>query len=629
VTLRRLLVAIAACAAAAVAHADPAQTVVHMLDYVAVDYSEAVEDGKVKNADEYGEMRDFATQVAAQLAALPARKASPALLRDAAHLKARIDAKAPGAEIAALAHGLRRAVIAAYHVVVAPQRPPDVARGAQLYASLCTSCHGANGQGDGPAAKGLEPAPSNFHDAGRMSRRSAYALYNTITLGVAGTSMVPFANLPEDDRWALAFYVSALRTSPAAPATVPAALTLRDLALLDDEDAATKYGPAAPALFAYLKRNPADLAARAESPLAFSQRTLVESLAAYRAGDAALAQRLAVTAYLEGFELVEASLDMVDRSLRREIESAMSDYRAALREGRPVADAEAQATRIAGLLDAARDRLGGESLAPSTAAVSAFFILVREGLEALLVVAAIVAFLVKAGRRDALRYVHAGWIGALVLGILTWVAANTIVAISGANRELTEGFTALLAAAILLYVGFWLHGKAYADRWRDFIRTHLRDAMSAGTLWALAGVSFLAVYREAFETVLFYQALWQQAGETARGGVAGGFVAGAFALAAIGWAVFRFGMRLPIGPFFAVSSWLLAALAIVFVGHGIRALQEAGVIAATPVGGIAVQALGIYPTSQTLVAQAVVLAVVVGGFAYGYLSARRVGQTST
>ena len=118
-TLRRVLVALAACAACAGAHADPAQTIVHMLDYVAVDYTEAVEDGKIKNADEFKEMTEFAAQVAAQLAALPPRKESPALLRDAARLEGRIDAMAPAPEIAAIANGLRHAVIAAYDVVVA------------------------------------------------------------------------------------------------------------------------------------------------------------------------------------------------------------------------------------------------------------------------------------------------------------------------------------------------------------------------------------------------------------------------------------------------------------------------------------------------------------------------------
>jgi high-affinity iron transporter len=241
-------------------------------------------------------------------------------------------------------------------------------------------------------------------------------------------------------------------------------------------------------------------------------------------------------------------------------------------------------------------------------------ILLREGLEALLVVAAIVALLLKAGRRDALVWIHLGWVGALVAGGLTWYAASALIEVSGATRELTEGVTALLAAAILLYVGVWLHGKRHAHAWQAFIDTRLRGALARGTLWALAGLSFLAVYREAFETVLFYQALLQQAGPSAFGSIAVGFGSAVAALAALAWLILRYGVRLPLGTFFAASALLLAALAVVFTGHGLRALQEAGAIAATPFGAFDLPTLGMYATRETLSAQLLVLAVVIAGF---------------
>ena len=122
----------------------------------------------------------------------------------------------------------------------------------------------------------------------------------------------------------------------------------------------------------------------------------------------------------------------------------------------------------------------------------------------------------------------------------------SVVKCHGATRALTEGVTALLAAAILLYVGVWLHGKRHAHAWQAFIGARLQGALARGTLWALAGVSFLAVYREAFETVLFYQALWQQAGRSASGSIGVGLAAAVFALAAIAWLILRFGMRLPL-----------------------------------------------------------------------------------
>ena len=630
---RLLLVALLAVSCSARADTT-AQTIVHMLDYMSVDYPEFVKDGKVLDEAEYKEQQEFSGQVIVLLGKLPEVAQRAELLKQAETLKARIDAKAPGAEVSKLASSLRWRVIEAYKLTVAPKSIPDLKRGAALYAAQCAACHGAQGRGDGPAAKGLDPVPSNFHDRDRMAQRSLYGLYSTITLGVAGTSMSGFGQITEEERWALAFYVGTLGLD-AERAGKGGELwragrgksevgTLRAVATLSDSEIADQYGLDIATVFAWLKANPQALAAGKESPIAFSRRLLAESVAAYRAGKRDEAQRLALTSYLEGFELAEASLDTVDRTLRQEVETQMIVYRDLLRRGAPADQLAQLAERIDGLLEASAEKLGGEGLSPTTAAVTAFFIVLREGLEALLVVAAIVAFLIKSGRREALPWIHAGWIGALALGFVTWFVASTLIDISGATRELTEGVTALLAAAILLYVGFWLHGKSYAQAWKAFIEQHLKDALQHGTLWALAGLSFLAVYREAFETVLFYQALWQQAGAGAHGSVLIGFLSGAAALAVIAWLILRYSVRLPIGLFFSACSMLMALLAVVFAGHGVKALQEAGVIRADPVSFATVQALGIYPSVQTLTAQFVALAIVIAGFFYASRAAARV-----
>lgn len=605
-----------------------AQTIVHMLDYVSVDYPEFVQDGKVLDEAEYKEQLEFSTQAGMLLAKLRPVPEQPALLAQAEQLKARIIAKAPGAEISALASELRWKMIAAYKIAVAPRAAPDLKRGATLYAAQCAVCHGTEGRGDGIAGKGLEPAPSNFHDHERMAQRSVYGLYSTITLGVNGTAMTGFGQLTEDERWALAQYVSTLGLA-AERVSKGSALwqsgqgknevgTLQAVATLTDNEVNAKYGADIAAVFTWLKANPQALAAGKESPIAFSRRLLGESLAAYRAGQHDEAQRLALTSYLEGFELAENTLDTLDRNLRQEVETQMIAYRDLLRRGAPVEPVAQLAERIDGLLAASADKLGGEGLSPTTAAISAFFILVREGLEALLVVAAIVAFLIKSGRREAMPWIHAGWIGALALGVVTWFLASTLIEISGATRELTEGITALLAAIILLYVGFWLHGKSYAHAWKIFIDQHLGAALRGGTLWALAGVSFLAVYREAFETVLFYQALWQQVGEGAHGSIIIGFLCGVAVLGALAWAILRYGVRLPIGPFFAVCSVLMAVLAIIFTGHGVKALQEVGLVAAVPFGNFNLPALGIYATVESTLAQLFVLLSVIAAFIWSH-----------
>lgn len=633
----RWLAAVLALAAASLAQAAPspaeqAQTVVHLLDYVAVDYPEFVQDGKVVDEAEYQEQREFAGRAIELLQQLPA-PGQAALTGKAQALLQRIAAKAPGAEVSALANEVRADVIRVYQLVVAPRQPPDLARAATLYAANCASCHGAQGRGDGPAAAGLDPAPSNFHDRARMNARSIYGLSNTIALGVGGTGMRAFAELPEADRWALAFFVSSLRA--------PAELVARGEALwrqgtgkaeLGDLRALVTAAPAEiagrnaelDAVRAYLTAQPQALQGGGASPLAFTRAKLDEALAATRAGDPAAARQAAITAYLEGFELVEASLDNVDAALRVDIEREMMALRALLDQRSPDSVVEHHVTQLKVMLDRAQEKLEGGSLSPAAAFVSALLILLREGLEAILVLAAIVAFVLKTGRRDALPYIHAGWIAAVALGGATWLVATHVVQISGANRELTEGVAALLAAAMLLYVGYWLHSKSNARAWQSFIKEQVTAALNRRTLWALAGVSFLAVYRELFEIMLFYQALWAQSGEAGRGALTGGIAAAAVLLAVLGGAILKYSVRLPIGPFFAVMSALLVAMAFVFVGHGVAALQEAGVLQATAVRFIELPLLGIHATLQGLGWQALTLAAIVAGLVWS----RRQGRTA-
>jgi high-affinity iron transporter len=604
-----------------------AQTILHLLDYVGVDYGGAVENGKVRSADEYKEMVEFSAQARDGLKAMPENPARAGLLAEAEKLVALVAAKAPADSVAETSARLRWAIIGAYKLQVAPRRAPDLARGAALYAANCASCHGAQGRGDGPASKGLDPAPANFHDAARMSNRSLYGLYSTITLGVSGTSMAAFKQLGEDERWALAFFAAGLRVPPSqlkegeaawkSPGVSKAFPDLAGLTALSANEVGKRNGEQAVLAQAYLLAHPQEVSAGKPMPIAFARQKLAESLDAYTKGERQAAREAATTAYLEGFELVEAGLDNVDKPLRLEIERGMLALRAELgREGAQEALGR-QIGHIDGLLAAAQDKLAAGELSPGAAFASSLVILLREGLEAILLLAAIIAFITKTGRRDALPYVHAGWIAALVLGVATWAVASFLIGISGANRELTEGCTALLASAMLLYVGYWLHGKSQAQAWTAFIRESVGGALEKKTLWAMTGVSFIAVYREVFEVVLFYEALWVQAGDAGHSAVLGGVGAAALLLAATGWGIFKYSLKLPLGPFFSAMSLLMALLAVIFAGQGIAALQEAGVVDASPVAFFSLPLLGIHPTAESLGAQLLAAAIVAIGMLAG------------
>jgi high-affinity iron transporter len=597
-----------------------------MLDYLGVDYPEAVKDGKIVDLGEYDEQLEFSASVRAMVGELPGRPERAGLEATAARLAGAIRDKRPGDEVAGIAGELRRRIIDLYQVRVSPKQAPDLASAPADYATHCAVCHGAAGRGDGPAAKGLTPPPADLTDAARQGQLSVFGLYNTITLGIKGTAMTGFPALSESQRWALAFHVSTLAGGDGERARGAALwkggtgrgelADLRALVMATPREAAARRGGDGAAVLAYLRGEPGAVAAGRESAIDLSARLLDESVEAYRRGDAPRAHRLAVTGYLDGFELVEAPLTAVDGALKTRVEAQMLRFRSMLQAGAPVDAVAAQARTIQSLLDTARQRLDAARLSPATIFTSALVILLREGLEAILVVAALIALLIKAGRPDVLRYVHAGWIAALALGGLTWLAASYLVTLRGADREITEGVTALLAAAMLLYVGFWMHRHAHAARWQAFIETRVASALSDRTMWALGSISFLAVYREAFETVLFYQALWLEAGPGGQVAVGAGFAAAAVGLVVLAWLILKVGLRLPFGWFFGVGSVLMALLAVVLAGKGIAALQEAGVLPVGPLDLPSIPSLGLYPTWQGVLTQVAVLLLIAGAFAY-------------
>lgn len=582
---------------------DP-NALLQLVDYVGVDYGGAVSDGRIASASEYAEMREFAQRIGQAAADLPAAGAKTQIGQLAAALADQVGAKAAPAAVADTTQELRNLVMRAYPVVLTPRVPPDLTKAAADFKQHCAACHGSTGRGDGPAAAKLKPPPTDFHDAARERQRSLYGLYNTITLGVDGTAMASFSALSDSQRWGLAFYVGSFYADEHTLAAGRLAYehgehpSLRDAvtrapAELADDQAATA---------AWLRRHPEALFTNAD-PIQTTITGVARSAEAYAAGDAARAQALAVSAYLDGFELAEATLGNVDGHLVGEVEDAMTRYRSSLRAGASVDEVRREAADIATLLDRAQRALDEQSLSPSLAFLSALFILLREGLEAILVLAAVTAFLVRTGRREALTYLHYGWVGALGLGAATWAAATWLIDISGAMREVTEGVTALVAAGILFYVGFWMHNKMNAQRWNRFLKEKVQGALDGRSLWGVTFIAFIAVYREVFETVLFYEALWAQVDARAHASVFGGVVAAAFGLAALTWGIFRFGLRLPLKQFFAVSAGVMFVLAFVFAGKGVAALQEAGKVPITTVPFVHIDLLGIYPNAESLAVQ--------------------------
>lgn len=627
--LMRALFVLLLAASPLVRGASPAEADVRqawqLLEYIAVDYEGAVRDGDVIDDGEYTEMREFTATATERIFSLPPNADTATLIAAARALSTLVERRAPATEVADAAHALASHLFAAYEVVAAPAEAPDMAMAGTLYASHCASCHGPTGMGDGVAAAGMEPPPIAFTDAARAAQRSPLALYEVITQGLQGTEMTSYESLSDAERWSLAFHVAGMayggsdrargeqlwQSDRGLHAAVPSleALSGTSLAHLSGSMAADQ----ARAILAYLRANPAALMPKMGdvSSLDIARANLAASLDAYRDGDAKKAQSLALAAYLDGVEPIEPMLAVRDAALLREVEAAMAGVRSALRDRASMEEVQARAGKVGALFARVDDTLQGTRSDATAAFLGSFTILVREGLEALLIVIAMIAFLRRAERRDALRWVHGGWIAALLAGAATWAVATWLIDISGAQRELTEGLSALFAALVLLSVGIWMHQKSMAGRWQEYLKSKLAAAMNARSAMFLFLLSFVAVYREVFETILFYVAMWNPQDA---GAIIAGLVSGAVVLAFIAFAMLRLGMRMPIGTFFAASSVLIAVLAVVLVGKGVAALQEAGWVAEHLMSGPRIDLLGIYPTWQTLLAQLAVAIVAVAGF---------------
>ncbi|MFC5440538.1 FTR1 family protein [Rhodanobacter ginsenosidimutans] len=611
---------------------DSVPTTWRLLDYIAVDYREAVRDGAVVNQVEYQEMQEFSATAAAAIKALPPTPDSAPLNQGAVALQQAIRAKSAPEEIATRARAVAALLIKAYPIPLMPTSAPQYARGQTLYAQQCASCHGATGAGNGPAAAGLDPPPIDFTDRARADERSIFALYQVIDQGLQGTSMPSFASLPAEDRWALATYVGAL-AYPESEAEAGRELLEKNDALrarLDfksyvDTTPATlatelQSAQKAAAIVAYVRRHPEATRTRdAESALAVSHELLRQAMVAYRGGQLKQAKDLALSAYLDGFEPVEPLLAARDAPLMAKIEEAMAGVRAGIGANVDADTLQTQVDRLDDLYAEAGQVLAqGETSAVASFA-AAFTILLREGLEALLIVVAIIALLRKAGRREMLPWVHGGWLSALGAGAVTWGLATWVVSISGASRELTEGFGSLLAAIVLIWVGIWMHGKSHAENWQRYVRDKLGHALSKTSGVFLLGLIFVVVYREVFETILFYVAIWNQGSKSS---VIAGGVAGSLVLMVIGWLMMRYSRRLPISQFFRYSSVLMAVLAVVLMGKAVSALQEAGYLPITWInGGPRVELLGIYPTMEGIAAQVGIALVLVVGFVWSNRSA--------
>ena len=355
-----------------------------------------------------------------------------------------------------------------------------------------------------------------------------------------------------------------------------------------------------------------------------------QALAAVKRGDRRQAYRLARSAYLDHFEYVEIPLRLRNPNLVLDTEFKFAELRNGIRDGDSLGDIRRSTADVrAGLLDVDRELARKGVAAPAIAFAFSFSILFREGVEAVLLIAILLGSLAAGSASNYKRPLGWGVAAAVGATAVTWGLATLVIDIAPLSRELLEAVTALVAVAVLIIVSFWLVSRLEHRRRMEFMRARVAGAMAAGTTAAFVGLGFTAVYREGFETVLFYQALSLFA-EGLGLWVWLGAISAAVALGGVGWAILKAGKRLPLKPMLIGGASVLLLLSIAFAGNAIRSLQSADLLAATPVSHprlpvFVAELTGIHPTTQGLVVQAALLGVYVLGalYVFAWQPARR------
>ena len=550
-----------------------------LAEYIGVDYADAVENGEVVNAGEYQEMLEFSAMIIDRVSSQVGSDHKVAIYSQSVALEQAIKNKMSVSEIRLISAEIRGQLLTILPESPLPSRLLPEKDTQTLFQENCVSCHGVMGKGDGLLAKGLSPEPTNFTDKERAVNRSLLGLFDAISNGLDDTAMPAFTQLKEQQRWSLAFYVGGLAFNSSKPSTKTAQeidlqnwINFNPTQLINaDNNIDADY------IDAY-RASPSLLFNQQQNPIEITKSQLNAAIDAYKGNEFTKANTLAVSAYLDGFELIENSLDARDEVLRKQIEVNLINLRQVINSPGEEKQLMQLSAEIFTQLDEAEKLLTGAALSSGALFSASLVILLREGLEALLVVIALMTVLIRTNRRDALKYVHAGWVLALIAGVATWAVAQSIIDISGASREMMEGVAALLAAIMLLYVGIWMHSKTNAEQWQAYIQKHISTQLRAGTLWGLTLLAFIAVYREVFETVLFYQSLLTQASPEQYSVAVSGFITGVVILAIVAWAILKYSIKLPIARFFSMTTYLLLALAFILMGKAITALQEAAVI---------------------------------------------------
>ena len=355
----------------------------------------------------------------------------------------------------------------------------------------------------------------------------------------------------------------------------------------------------------------------------FIRDSLGETLAHYSTGDYDSAYTTARSAYLDSYEFVEIPLRQIDPDFTLEVEYQFAQLRTMINERADYNDVQKVIVDIRRNLDESERVVSGTGeIAPAIAFSSSFAVIFREGLESVLIIGAIVSYLEASRNTQFKKYIYYGIIAALGATAVTWVIASYIIDISGANRELVEAIAALSATAVLFYVSFWVLNKIEHKKWMEFVKAKVWQATTTGSAMVFVMLSFFTVFREGFETVLFYQAMSGFA-KYMEVFVGLGFIVGILSLLLLYILMKKLGKKLPLRVLFGLTMGVGAYLSIAFLGNAIRELQILDILPYTGLIGIIPRLdinlatmTGIYPTLESIIGQLILLGIYLAASSY-------------
>jgi high-affinity iron transporter len=350
---------------------------------------------------------------------------------------------------------------------------------------------------------------------------------------------------------------------------------------------------------------------------------LDETLRLHKEGNYDGALLTSRSAYLDSYESIEIPLRPIDPDFTLDMEIKFAELRNLIQAHAPYEQVEAKIVEIRRGLDESERLVSGTGIvAPTIAFSTSFSIIFREGLESALIIGAILTYLEASRNNKFKKHVYYGIVIAIGATAVTWFIAEFIIDISGASRELIEAIAGISAVAVLFWVSFWVLNKIETKRWIEFVKAKVWKATTTGSIMVFVLLSFFTIYREGFETVLFYQAMLSFA-KYMEWYVVAGFVLGLGVIIATAIVVRKLGRRLPLKVLFALTMGIGAYMSIAFMGNAIREFQELGYISTTHLIGTVPRLdinlatmTGIHPTLETIIAQIILLAVYVVGSLY-------------